>query len=93
MAIGDHNLQNPFGGYSVGPIGGARLVSPDDENDLPDGPCRAIWVGTSGDIELTLVGDINAILFSSVPASTIIPFACKRINNSNTTASGIIALY
>lgn len=93
MAIGDHNLQNPFGGYSVGPIGAARAVTPDDDNDLPDGPCRSVYVDVSGDLEVILAGDSSAIVFSGVPARTIIPLACKRILAGNTTATTILALY
>jgi len=93
MAISDHNLQDPFGGYSVGPIGGARAVVPSDSSNLPDGPCRAIWVGVSGDVEVILAGDSSAIVFGSVPANTIIPLACRRILDTNTTATTILALY
>lgn len=37
-------------------VDGARhyiLVTKDDDNDLPDGPCRALLVGTAGSANLT----------------------------------------
>ncbi len=94
MALNDSYAHNETrGGFPVGPIGSARLVVFNDEDDLPDGPCRAIWVDTSGDLEVILAGDRQAVVFGAVPEKTIIPLACKRILSGNTTASNVFALY
>lgn len=58
--------------------------------DLPDGVCRALWVGTAG----TITGvDAMGNTVTSFPASTgLIPVGFSRITTSS-TASDIWALY
>lgn len=52
----------------------------------------AIWTGTGGDINgLTKQG--LGVLIPSVPANTILPISFLRVYETDTTASGMIALF
>lgn len=86
---------DPFGNtYAPSGLGGpahyAATVTPDDSNDLATG-CRALYVGTTGNIKLTTAGG-NTVTFSSVPVG-VLPVRCVRVFSTNTTASNIIALW
>ena len=77
----------------------ADEVTPDDNNDLTNNS-RALYIGVTGDVEVTMVGNTNVVgtdatglLFEAVPAGTILPIAVSRVRATDTTASGIIALY
>ncbi len=73
------------------PAVGAALVTPNDATDLPNGPCRALYIGVTGNINIdTPQGD--TILFSNVPVG-ILPVGAKRVRVATTTATLIIALY
>ena len=66
-------------------------VTPHDSTNLPAG-CRALFVTAAGDV--ALVGDDDvAVTFAGIPAATILPLGPKRVNSTNTTATGIIAIY
>ena len=71
---------------------GAAAVTPDNSNDLPNGPCRALYIGTAGAISLD-VGNSTAVIFAGVPAGTILPVHAKRVRATGTVATNIVALY
>jgi hypothetical protein len=68
----------------------AASVTPNDGADLAR-PAYGLYVGTSGDVRVTLIGG-DTITFSSVPVG-IFDIAVKRVFSTGTTASSIIALY
>lgn len=80
MRLGSHPVQN------------AVAVTPSDSADLPDGPCRALYVGTTGNISLIPSGGGSAVTFTAV-AVGVLPVAAKRVRSTSTTASNILALY
>jgi len=64
-------------------------VTPSDSADLPrvtDG----IWVGTGGN--LVAVMQNNTTMTFAVPSGGWLPIVARRINATNTTATGIVAL-
>lgn len=66
-------------------------VTPHDSNNLPAG-CRGIYVGGAGNV--ALVGDNGtAVTFTAVPVGTFLPCGPVRVNNTNTTATLMVALY
>lgn len=66
-------------------------VVPSDAYDLPNGICRALWIGTSGDITcLNKNGD--AVTLASVPIG-VLPVRTTRVKATGTTADNIVALY
>lgn len=66
-------------------------VTPAD-SDLPNGVCKAIYVGTGGNVYImSPAGDI--VPFVNVANGTFMPVAAKQIRTTSTTASNIVALY
>lgn len=68
-----------------------RAVTPHASNDLPDGPCRALWVGTQGDISVVAAGDTDPVPI--LGAVGLVPVAVKAVRVSGTDATNIVALY
>lgn len=68
----------------------AEAVTKHDTNDLTY-VSRGIYVGGTGDVAAVMVsGDV--VTFSAVPAGTLLPIRCKRINSTNTTATLMVAV-
>lgn len=70
----------------------AVSVTPNDSDPLPNGRCRALWVGTPGDINLIVVTEDGPVLHKNVP-SGILPVACYAVKDELTTASDLVAWY
>lgn len=71
---------------------GAAAVTPSNDADLPNGECRALYVGATGNLSLD-VGNSTAVVFVGVPAGTVLPVRAKRVRVTGTDASSIVALY
>lgn len=84
-------IRNPLVGPDW-PATKARAVTPNNSTDLPDGICRALFIGTAGDLVLIAAEDDDAVLLPGVGAG-VLPVSTKRVLASGTTASGIVALY
>jgi hypothetical protein len=67
-------------------------VTPSDGSDLAGGEARALWVGGAGSVAVRN-RDGTAVTFSGVPAGSILPVRTSRVMATNTTATGIVALY
>ena len=73
-----------------GEYGGAAAITPHDANNLTR-PCRAIWVGATGNISLvTAQGD--TVTLNSVPVG-LLRVGAIRVNATSTTATNLVALY
>ncbi len=70
-------------------------VTPSDTVDLPFGPCRGIWVGVTGNVQLTspLDSAATSVVVPALIAGMAHPIRAKRIWNASTTATGIFAIY
>ena len=75
------------------PARNVRAVTPHASDNLPDGPCRSLYVGTEGDVALIASADDSAVTFVGVAAGTILPVAAKAVRVTGTTADDIVALY
>ena len=71
-------------------VTGAIAVTPSDTVDLKDG-CIGLLVGVAGDVE---------VMFSKNGGAVVLPlqagsheYEVTRVLSSNTTATGIVALY
>lgn len=73
------------------PAEDAKLVTPDDANDLPSGTCRGLFVGGAGNIKVTTFKG-TTLLITGVPVG-IFPLRVKRVFSTTTTATNIAALY
>lgn len=70
----------------------ARTVTPSDTVLQPDGVCRALYVGVSGNITALMANGGTPVLFSNVPVG-IFPIQVQRVNATGTTATNIVALF
>ena len=75
----------------AGPASDAKSVAPNDGADLPDGPCRALYLGTAGNLKVTML-DGTAIDLPNHPAGYA-SLRVKRVWATGTTAADIRALY
>ena len=80
---------NPL--HAANPATGAEAVTAHDSNDLV-AVSRGIYVGGAGNVAAVML-DGTVVTFVDVPAGTILPIRCKRINNTNTTATSMVAIY
>lgn len=72
-----------------------EAVTLSDSVDFVNGLCDAVYVGTKGSTG-TLVGVLQSgatVTFVGIPAGTILPIRIKRINNTTTDVSNVVALY
>jgi len=70
----------------------AAEVTPDDDNDLPNGSTKYLYVGGAGDLKIDMA-DGSTVTLVAVPAGTLLPFSVKRVYLSDTNADYILALY
>jgi len=75
----------------ISPARGGALVTPNDTPPLMQ-VSRALYVGQGGDIQATLA-DGDTVTFEAVPAGSLLPIRASLVLATNTTASGIIALW
>ncbi len=66
-------------------------VVPSDTTNFVAGLARALYVGGTGNVAAVNEAGI-AVTFVGVPAGTILPINCRRVNSTNTTATSIVAL-
>lgn len=78
---------------SVAKVGVA--VTPSDTQDLPNGPTLALYVGADGDVRVTLSGmnDGESITIKNLAAGILHPLSVKRVWQTDTTATDIMAFY
>ena len=86
-------MSNPFGSHNGGlnaPASNVVPVTPDDENDLPGGVCRALLAGTAG--TATLI-DASGTERAGVPLQQgYNPIGVQRVKLGG-TAANLWALY
>ena len=75
----------------TGPANTIRPVVPTDEADLPDGLARSLYVAGAGTLVVRDAHGNEAMLVSG--AGQYHPIRVARVLASNTTATGILALY
>lgn len=69
-----------------------RLVTPDDDADLPLGVCAGLLVNGTGDISLIAEDDTDPVTITTVAAGYLLVRA-RRVRATDTTATPIYALY
>ncbi len=80
-----------FTGNSASPAEYAAAVTPNDNTDLTQ-LARGLYIGASGDVNVDLQ-DGGTVLFVGLIGGTILPVRVRRVRNTSTTASSIVALY
>lgn len=76
----------------MSPCNDAKAVTADDDNDLPDGAAKALYIGGSGNINLDTI-DGTTVVFNELIAGSILPVRVARVRSTSTTATNIVALY
>jgi hypothetical protein len=69
----------------------AASVTPSDSADLPNA-ARSLYVGNGGDIRVLTTGG-DEVLFGGVPDGAILPVRVRKVFDTQTGASAIIALW
>lgn len=72
------------------PAAKAVVVTPSDVTDL--GVTRALYVGTGGDVVVTMAEQGTNITFANVASGTVLPIQVRLVLAA-TSASEILALY
>ena len=79
---------------SASPASMAKAVTPSDTVDLPQGECRALYVGVGGTVVLQGSGNPREdVAFLNVASGTVLPVEAVRVKSTGTTAASIVALY
>ena len=71
----------------------ASAITPNDAEDII--ATAGIYVGVSGDLRVTLaeMADGSHVTFTDLAAGIIHPLVVKRVWNTGTTATDIVAVY
>lgn len=77
---------------NTAPAESCAAVTASDSTDLDGGTCRALYVGTGGNINIDDAFG-NTVLLSNVPTGSVLPVRAKRVRATSTTASNLVALY
>ncbi len=81
------------------PAVNAKVITPSADGGNLDAVTRAIYVGGAGAVEVDMLGGPEdnggntKVLFSAVPAGTILPIRATAIYSGNTDATLIVALW
>lgn len=68
-------------------------VTPADATALGNGPCQALYITGTGNVAGTLSDGTTTFVLTGVPANTLVPISVSIVASTNTTATGISALY
>jgi hypothetical protein len=68
-------------------------VTPHDTNALTNGACKALFVGTGGNITMRGSGGSVDQVWKNVANGQILPICALYIRATGTTATDILALY
>lgn len=79
-----------FADSPIAPARSIRAVTPDDDADLPDGVCKAVYILADGNLEVLAMNDTSEVTIP-VTAGMLIPIMAKRILESTTAT--VVALY
>jgi len=70
-----------------------QVVVPNDNADLPGGPCQWLWVPAAGNIALIpAAAGQSAVTLTSVPVGQL-RLAARRIMATGTTIANLVALW
>lgn len=77
------------------PARGAAAVTPSDSADLAY-VTRGLFIGVGGNLAVIMADDAEAstvVVFKGLAAGQILPIAVRRVRNTSTTATDIVALW
>ena len=74
------------------PATSAVAVTPHDATNLAE-PSRALYIGVTGDVSVEMTDTGTAVVFTAVPAGTVLPIRVTRVNATATDATNIVSIY
>lgn len=74
------------------PSAKCAAVTPSDSVNFT-AEVRMLYVGTGGDVVVVNNDDTTVTFKNTISGSTIGPFFIKRVNNTSTTASNLVAFF
>jgi len=86
---------DPYESYRPGlesPGVHAYAITPSDTTDLST-TCRAIYVGSAGDIVVDMAGGETSVTFSNVTDGGMLPIRVRRVYSTGTTATNLVCVY
>ena len=89
-------MADPFVGHNKGldsPFDSAIAVDIGSGDHTLATASRGLWVGGLGNVKVDMVGVGTGIVFTAVPAGTLLPIRVTKIYQSGTTASAMVAGY
>jgi len=72
------------------PGGNAEAVTASDSTTIYS---RAIYVGTSGDLAVTMLIGENNVTFPNVVSGTVLPIKVSKVLSTGTTATDIVRIW
>lgn len=69
-----------------------RAVTTSNTVNFPDGICDSLYCGSSGNL-VVIMQNGGSVTFAGVFAGEILPIKAIRVNATDTTVTGIVALY
>lgn len=77
---------------NTAPAVAAFTITKHDTTNFPAGPCRAIYVGGAGDINVVFLDDSTCV-FSNNLTGSVLAVNAKRVNSTGTSATLMVAMY
>ena len=76
----------------IAPASSAFAITPHDSNALTN-VVRGIYVGGAGDIKVNMAGTGTAVVFTGVPAGTLLPIRATLVYATDTDATSLVGIY
>lgn len=73
------------------PAANAAAVTSSDATVLVG--VRGLYIGGAGDVAVRFPGSSTAVVFTAVPAGSVLPIQAERVMSTSTTATAIVALF
>ena len=74
------------------PVSGGQAVDISSTDHTPTSCTRALWVGTTGNVKVTLLSG-SVVTFNNVQDGTVLPVRAVLVWKTGTTASDMVALW
>jgi hypothetical protein len=87
-------MADKFSNHSVGltaPATNAFAITTSNSDDLAH-VTRALYVGVTGNIAVVMKNG-DSVIFTNVPAGTVLPIRAARVSATGTTAQDMVGLY
>lgn len=74
----------------VQPAANGEAVTPNDSTTVYS---RGVWVGTGGDLAVTMYDSGQSVTFPNVQSGSLLPIRVSKVLSTGTTASDIVVIW